>query len=270
MSASNDPFLTPSPAADLLRVHPPETLRHRAMRAALDWKAAWLRLGATLTEAQQDRAWVSFGFRSMKLWAEGELGVPATMARRMLQGFEWMQDEAPELARPALHADGPGVDRPVPDPNTVAALADARRKVDESIVPAAVYEDLRTRALRGESGATEVKRELKAFVDPTPESDENADLPRVKKALRGAEKLLEQIGELGEPPPELVQLVADLRDRLYLMLSQMQRENRDDDLPPAPYDGDHTHPGHSVVLPPPRVATDDDVAHEGLDPIDDF
>jgi hypothetical protein len=265
-----DPALDPTPAADLLEAHAPDTLRHRALRAALDWKAAWLKLGAVLSEAQHERVWVTWGFRSMKLWVEGELGVSAVMGRRMLEGFEWLQDEVPEIARSAVSLDAPPVRRHVPEPATVALLAEARRQVDEDVVPEAVYDDWRARALRGESGTAELRRELKAHTEVPPDETEHADLPRLRKALRAAEKLLEQIQDLGEPPAELVRMISDLRDHLFQTLAARERTASDEAEARFEAESWGADPGASVVLPPPSVSGGGESDADDVEPLDSF
>lgn len=242
-----------------LRDTPPEDLRHRVARAALDYRAAWVVLGGRIQEVVEETAWRGWGYRSLRAWAQSELGLPATLVSRLTRGFRWLQEEAPELQAQWTDAGESTWSRPVPDLQAVVLLDDARHAVEASTMDEPSYQDLRGRVLRGEEGAAAVRKEVRRAMLGE-DADTDPALKTLRKMYEATERLLKQFREMGEENTELIDLASAMRNRLDEAIRKREHAagGDGDDL----VDTDDGPPPFDDVRP---ASTDDDAYDTGVD-----
>ena len=206
----------------------PSDPRYMVLKAALDYKASWIDLAEHLNVVAANKDYKEWGYKAFKDYCDQELQIRQATARKLVRGFQWIDQEAPELL-PRLIDDQVDVaarDSGVmlPDVDTVDVLVKAQKEVKKERLSRDVYDDLKERALRGEHTVSELKQDLKdAVVVPEPDPKKE-QLKLMRRSLRAAEKMVEQFEELGIDDQEIVELAANLREKLFEFVAGMLDE----------------------------------------------
>jgi hypothetical protein len=206
----------------------PSDPRYMVLKAALDYKASWIDLAEHLNVVAANKDYKEWGYKAFKDYCDQELQIRQVTARKLVRGFQWIDQEAPELL-PRLIDDQVDVaarDASVilPDVDTVDVLVKAQKEVAKERLSRDAYDDLKERALRGEQTVSELKQDLKDAVI-TPEPDPKKEqLKLMRRSLRAAEKMVEQFEELGIDDQEIVELAANLREKLFEFVAGMLDE----------------------------------------------
>jgi hypothetical protein len=200
--------------------------RHGALGAALDFKGSWIELAGHLKEVEDNELWREWEYSSLADYCKNELQLGRGEIRKLREGYEWIQNEAPELldgrdeAPGGSESDAPR--RPAPDMDTVGQLARGWQDYEKERIPEDTYLELKRAALRGERSAYQLRREFK---DAVPEHLRETPPPNprkhLKRALDALEKALNEIeqsdGEDGNP--ELFERARQLRDEIFHLVA---------------------------------------------------
>lgn len=207
----------------MLDVLEPGDLRYTTLKSTVDFQSAWLDLAEHLYEVDRTESYREWGYRSFAVYCTNELRLTRTVAGKLLEGYQWVENQAPEYLpgnRPEDDEENPlaSFHRPVPDVDTISVLAKAQREVKEERLPEATYDELKTAALRGERSLAELRKDFREAVPehlrPQPEPK---PLHHLRRALTEVEKALTQISE--DSDAGLLSEASALRDAIYAVLS---------------------------------------------------
>jgi hypothetical protein len=174
-----------------------------------------------------------WGHASFESYCSDEVHVSAATARKLVKSYAWLGAEAPELLPPhdgprMLPRDEGAQGGPLPDFNTVAVMADAKREMEAERVPEDAYLALKQAALSGEMGASQLKRTLQASIPEHLRKKAPDDKVRhLRRALTSCVKVIDGLREWdagGDAVGEdlLVQAEA-LRDSIALRLPRADK-----------------------------------------------
>lgn len=210
----------------LLDTVEPDSPRHRALAAALDFKGSWVEMARHLKTVEDDELWEEWDYKSLKAYCKEELQLTRGEIRKIRNGFQWLEDEAPELLASA-DSNVSGHDagaRPVPDIDLVDQLAKGYENVQRDKLPRQAYDELKQEALDGKRSAYSLRREFKEAIPEHKREKKPLD-PRkhFRKALKALERALAELEEMQEeedaPDAELAQKARALRDEMFHMLA---------------------------------------------------
>ena len=203
-----------------------EDIRHQSLKASVDFQSAWVELAESMNEVDGSEAWRDWGFRSFGTYCKNELRLSRTLATKLLDGYQWIEEQAPEYLprKNEVESDEAPASRPVPDVDTVAVLARAHREVKEERIPRQAYDDIKEAALRGERTVASLRKELKAAV-PEHLRDEPPPNPlrHLRRALSEVDKAMMQIDT--DDDADLLAEASSLRDAIYDLLSSREDES---------------------------------------------
>ncbi len=195
--------------------------RYKVLKAAIDYKASWVELAESLNVIAENKEYKEWGYTKFKDYCTEELQLRQSTARKLVRGFQWIDQQAPQLLPQHINdeielAEREGREAPVvPDVETVNVLVKAQREVDRDRLTKEAYDELKDRALRGEQTSTELKKDLKEkVVVPEPDPLEE-QIKTMRRSLRATERIVTQIEELGIEEPEITELAEKLRDKLF-------------------------------------------------------
>ncbi|MBI5493939.1 MAG: hypothetical protein HY904_02865 [Deltaproteobacteria bacterium] len=188
----------------------PRSERYRALLAARDFKASWVRMAEALHQVQELEKHLEWGFHSFDEYCEMELRISPRTAQKLLKSYQFLNEHEPEAVNRG--ADDPRERPEVPDVAQVAFLARARK--DER-VPEPVYKKLRDAAFRDGATVTELRTRLKEAVPEAPKPRPARDSARaLRVALSHVARTLEVLSEVDGLDDELIRLAEKLRDEL--------------------------------------------------------
>jgi hypothetical protein len=198
----------------MLEILDEDDLRHQAICASMALRAAWIDLAELLHEIADEEAFKEWGFRSPFSYCASELNLSRSTAEKLLEGFRWIQMEAPEYL-PRNQQDG--VTLPVPELDTAAAMARGLREMEDDRLSAETYARLKEKALRnGESGrrlAKEIRESIPEHLRDDPEPN---PFKHLKRALSEVEKALEQIDQHDS---SLLERASQVRDGIFELVT---------------------------------------------------
>ncbi len=190
-------------------------LRSQAIRASMSLRAAWIDLGELLSEIASDEAFKEWGYRSPFAYCATELNISRSMAEKLLEGYRWIQMEAPEFL--PRNQEQEGVTLPVPELDVASAMARGYREMEDDRISAETYRQLKEKALRNGESSRRISKEIReAIPEELRDTPPPNPLKHLKKALSEIEKALEQI----EEDDDLLEQASRLRDEIYQVLHQ--------------------------------------------------
>lgn len=191
----------------------PSDPRYQVLEAALAFKASWVILAEHLTEVARSQAYKQWGYSTFARYCAEEVHVTPATAKKLVRGYTWLDEEAPELL--PRRKDGRLVPvREVPDYAALSVLHDARKELEAERIPRDAYLALKQAALDGERTAAQLRRDLKEAIPeklrPKPAVDKVLSL---RKALTFSVKVIDQLREWDGSDELLVQ-AEELRDAI--------------------------------------------------------
>lgn len=198
--------------------------RHQTLSAALDFKGSWIELGRHLKKVEDGALWEQWDYQSLAAYCREELQLGRGDVRKLREGYQWLEQEAPQLLEPEDQARDPdGARPPAPNIEVVQQLARGWQHYHEDRIPEDTYMELKRAALQGERSASQLRREFKEAV-PEHLRDQPAPNPKrhLKRALNALEKALNDATQdvEGEYAPELFDKVRELRDEIFHLVAQ--------------------------------------------------
>lgn len=210
---------------ELLESVDPDTVRYDALKAALNFNGGWVRMAKLLHEVETSEAWKNWDYASFNAYCKEELQLTRGNIRKMREGYQWLEDEAPELLEPQAAGDASGPP-PVPDIDTVDQLQKGYQKVREERVPRETYQELKRSALDGERSSYQLRREFKEAI-PEDKREKKPANPRkhLKKALKSLEKALEELQQEGDDADaDMTERARKLRDEIFHLVATKDDE----------------------------------------------
>jgi hypothetical protein len=171
----------------------PSDPRYQVLEAALAFKASWVILAQHLNNVLVNKMHIAWGYKNFGQYCQKEIRVTAATAKKMVRGYQWLDEEAPEIIQQEEDGKIKPV-REVPDFRTVGILADARKALQADRVDKKSYDALKESALAGQASATELRREFKAHLPPAPQLPSDRDRS-LRRALSTVVKTLEYLRE---------------------------------------------------------------------------
>ena len=186
MTLTSDQELTQSEKAilALMKTLEPESLRYQVLEAALAFKGSWIFLAEKLTEVHQTSAFKDWGHKGLVSYSQQELHVTSSTVKKLVRGFQWLQNEAPQYIEQQDRVHSPPPERPPIDIQLVSTLAKAQDKLLDKPGGEKAYEALKQAALTGTHSSAALNKQLKASLPP--ESEEKGHDVYKKRALRKA------------------------------------------------------------------------------------
>jgi hypothetical protein len=175
----------------LLEKLDPSSDRYKVLRAARDFKAAWVQMGDELTRVREAETYREWGYPTFEAYCRRELRLKPDTANKLTRSFGYIRDHQPDVLED-------GVVRELPPLDVVDLLSRARErtKLTENQLES-ISEDV----FYPEAGAMPTKGEvLKRFREHDPDAFKSA--PREKGSgeaeLRKVLLLAERLTELVE------------------------------------------------------------------------
>ncbi|RDV37406.1 hypothetical protein DV096_12905 [Bradymonadaceae bacterium TMQ3] len=194
-------------------------LRYQALKGSVEFRSVWVDLAEFLSEIVDNDAFKEWGYRTVFAYCATELDISRATARKLLEGYSWLAEEAPEYLPKNRQPDQPA--RVMPDIDTVSVMAKGYREVADERVPQETYMELKDSALRGERNARELRKEFKEAVpEHLRETPAPNPLKHLKRALNEVEKALDQMEP--EEQAELLQQAGELRDAIFALVSSQE------------------------------------------------
>ncbi len=196
--------------------------RYQILKATLDYKASWLELAERLNVIADNKEYKEWGYKTFKDYSLQELHLAQTTARKLVRGYQWIDQEAPEFLPRFVESLGEGQAPPVravPDVDTIDVLVSAQRELANDRLSGDQYAELKQKALQGEGNARELKKQMREAL-PEPDVEAGEQIIRVlRKTLSATERIIAQLEELGDDDGELMTLASTLRDRVFALVS---------------------------------------------------
>ena len=211
---------------ELLENVDPNTVRYDALKAALNFNGGWVRMARLMHEVESSEAWKNWDYSSFSAYCKEELQLTRGNIRKMREGYDWLESEAPELLEPQESGSDGGEPMPVPDIDTVDQLQKGYQKVREERVPRDTYQELKRSALDGERSSYQLRREFKEAI-PEDKREKKPANPRkhLKKALKSLEKALEELQQEGDAAdPDMTDRARKLRDEIFHLVATKDDE----------------------------------------------
>lgn len=206
----------------------PTELRQQTLKTALGFKSAWLLLAEKLRDVEASRSFKDWGFSSFTAYCQDELSINRSVARKLIKGLKWLEEEAPEY-KPSRESRSPDTNlpRPVPDFDTVNVLARGLRESEEKRVPYEKYKEIRDAALEGGASTSRVRKELRDAVPEEIRKEEADPVRHIKRALSEVEKALNRWAE-ESPSDDTTVKTAQVRDGLFEIVSRFESSDEEE------------------------------------------
>lgn len=207
----------------------PTDERYQVLKAALDYKTSWLALANHLNLVALNKQFKGWGYKNFKAYCLEEIQIPQTTAKKLVNGYQWIDQEAPEVLtqfvqvlKAAENGDLPENFEPraVPDFDAIDVLVTAQKEVNKQRLSDAVYADLRQKALGGDVSARDLKKQMNEALPEKIEAQDVAELKLLRRTLSSTEKTLAQLEIMPNLDQEIVVLLERLRERLFEVVSQ--------------------------------------------------
>jgi len=188
--------------AELTHADDPE--RAELLRRARRFKASWIELAESLTQAKRNGRWRAWGYESLEAYAKGELHLRQETVDKLTGSYSFLQRQAPAV----LQRDG--VRQQIPSYRAVDFL---RRAEESDLAPRDLVDEIRTRVLDEVKPLTAVSRAYRDVVFPV---DEDQQLARERAGLRNVAKRLRELLAASQTVPR--RLSAEVGEALERLL----------------------------------------------------
>lgn len=211
--------------AQLLQSEQPVAdLRSNALRVSRGFKSTWLLLAETLRDIQNTADYKTWGFDSFHHYCQDDLQLNRGMVKKLISGLEWVETEAPDFKPLPQYRQQDNLPRPLPDVETVNALARGLRDSEENRIPYERYCEIRDAALAGELTSSRVRQDLRDAVSDEIRDAEVDPVRHIKRALSEIEKALGKWSDT-QPSDKNTLLAAKIRDDLFALVSSIEADD---------------------------------------------
>ena len=194
--------------------HAGDPARVEALGLAARFKRSWVELGEVLVRVREHGEFERWGFDSFVDYCKKELHLRKATADKLTASFGYLTQHAPEVLR------RDGVREPIPQPDTIHALARAR-EADQ--VPGRLFNAIQADALAGDLSPSTLARRFKEAVA---DQGGGAEEPKqVDRAVTLARRLADMLADLQPNLPD--ELAADVEEQLGRLISFLdEKRNR--------------------------------------------
>jgi hypothetical protein len=199
--------------------HGDDPQRLELLNLAARFKRSWVELGEVLHRAREQKWWEGWGFGSFVDYCRKELHIRKATADKLTASFGYLTQHAPEV----LERDG--VQEPIPQPDTIHALARAR---EAEQVPDPLFNAIQADALASDLSPASLARRFKEAVDESAsDGDQGGDGPKqVVRAVSLARRLADLLADLQPNLPD--ELAADVEEQLGRLIRFLDQKRPSD------------------------------------------
>lgn len=155
----------------------PGTLRHEALEAAKRFKTSWIDLGRILWTVYKEKKFREWGYLTFEAYCAKEIGIRTATAKKLLHSYYFLEKEEPTLLK-KLTEEPPAK---LPQAESVNLLRLFSRKQD---VPSENYQKVRSYVLEKGADPSQVRQEVKSFLEASQSDPEAARAARRQTTLR--------------------------------------------------------------------------------------
>ena len=193
---------------------PPESLRHRVLESAKQFKTSWVELGQYLVAVYKDKLFKDWGYSTFELYCAKEIGIKQQTAVKLLKSYLFLEEEEPEYLK-ARASDHPASSAPSYEAVNALRLARQSERISDGD-----YEKVRAEVMEKGSEPEEVRKKIKYYLKPAePREISEADRKSAaaKKMVAYLESSLSEFSNLSFPNKvlkkleELLDLLADYK-----------------------------------------------------------
>jgi len=137
----------------------PESLRHKVLESAKNFKISWIELGQCLYSAWKEKAYKSWGYTTFDIYTAKEIGIRKQTAQKLLRSYYFLEKEEPNyVTKEYLQETAPSA---LPTYEAVDILRNAsdKKKIDQND-----YEMIKNKVLKEGKSAVEVRKDLTAII----------------------------------------------------------------------------------------------------------
>lgn len=200
----------------------PESPRHHALHAALQFKSSWVQLGEELTVVRGQQMFRDWGFKTFNDYCKDEIRITSETAAKLCRSYIYLSENQPEMVQEPT----PGVEPArVPDYRAVDLLA---RMKDNERVPEPVYQDLSQATFAQDMAVGELRKRFKeeapeAFTARAQSGSTTADpRRRLRSALSQSSKLIETLNAVDGIDETVIEEAELLHSKVASMLQRLE------------------------------------------------
>ena len=75
---------------------PTETIRHRVLQSAKNFKASWIELGQSLYTVYKDKLYKNWGYLTFDAYTSKEIGIRKQTALKLLRSYYFLEKKEPD------------------------------------------------------------------------------------------------------------------------------------------------------------------------------
>ncbi|MFH2009548.1 MAG: hypothetical protein ABI333_23345 [bacterium] len=192
--------------------HADDPERVEVLSRAGQFKRSWVELGEVLSSVRSGEAFERWGFATFAEYCRRELHIRKATAEKLTTSFGYLNEHAPHI----LKRDG--VQEPIPQPDTVHALARAR---ETDAVPDSMFSSIQADAFSSDVSPSSLARKFREAM-AEPETQEQAEGHRTQRAVSLARKLADLLADMHRSLPNT--LAADVEEQLGRLISYLNEE----------------------------------------------
>jgi hypothetical protein len=222
MTLMSEQALTSSEKAivALMKTLDPDSLRYQSLEAALAFKGSWIFLAEKLTEVHEKRAFKEWGHKGLVGYCQEELHVSSATVKKLVRGFQWLQNEAPQYIESPNRPSLPPPQIPPLDIQMVSTLARAQDKLADTPGGEDTYMALKKAALSGTHSTTALNKQIKESIAPVIEKGNDVHKKRaLRKALTSAVQVIMQL-QAWDDDDTLLSDAESLREKIAAMIER--------------------------------------------------
>ena len=122
---------------------------------------------------------------------------------------------------------------PVPELDMIQVLVSAQNEMGKQRLSNDVYESLKQQALAGEKSARELKKDMKDALPVAQLDPKVQELKVLRKTLSTTERVIAQLEELDELDPQVMELLNQLRERVFTIVAELLDQQAYQEAPEA-------------------------------------
>jgi len=192
--------------------HADDPERVEVLSRAGSFKRSWVELGEVLSSVRSGEVFERWGFGSFAEYCQRELHIRKATAEKLTASFGYLTEHAPHI----LKRDG--VNEPIPQPDTVHALARAK---EADRVPDPMFSSIQADVFSADVSPSALARKFKeALAEPA--SKEQAEGQRTQRAVSLARKLADLLADMHRSLPNT--LAADVEEQLGRLISFLNED----------------------------------------------
>ena len=189
----------------------PGSFRYNTLQAAKQFKSSWIELGKMLSAVWKEKRFREWGYLNFETYCSKEIGIRVTTAKKLIYSYGFLEKKEPRVLE--RFQDEQPTQLPDYDAVNVLRLLNERQQLPER-----QYDSLRTQVLDRGQGASEVRREVRSFLqeaDPNPAAAREVRREKAVRRMIGTLKSVQQELDIGNlVPQKLIKEIEALTKKL--------------------------------------------------------